>query len=504
MHNIPRTLLFYIALLNAICPHAWSKTVTAGGGSNSQVQSAIDSATDGDTVVIPPGNYDWSGGISCGKAVTISGTGVTVNHRAGGGDLVRLTTSSRGHVTLNGINFQPGNGTGRYLVVEQGANGVPFIMGGVTFEIPNWQLNEAMTVDATGGLIYNCTFASHADGGSGGPGAGSGCCQIRSSKSWYDKSTLGALDTNGDANTYFEDCTFLNIYNQAVDVDEAGRVVIRHCSVTNTQFLTHGITGMWGGRQVELYNNQFKYVKQPPNSANIPWVALSRWLWMRAGTGRIHDNTVDALDSGGYWGSGHVSWVFIDEPLTRPGAGNGGVCESESQYPGTRWPGTGSDGTQYPTGRVVSPSLVDPVYVWNNTGAGASTWGVNDQTGYGCDNNGHTANVFKLGRDIIFSAAPGYATYTYPHPWRGGAGPTPTPTATPGPTATPNPTASPTPTATPTPTPNPTPTPAPTPPPSADYSAWLNQLAGWIHDHPATPGTAHVFEEGTQPVAGKQ
>lgn len=55
------------------------------------------------------------------------------------------------------------------------------------------------------------------------------------------------------------------------------------------------------------------------------------------------------------------------------------------------------------------------------------------------------------------------------------------------PTPTPSPSATPTPTPTPQPTPTP-PQPTPTPPPSgATYSNWLDQLAGWIRDHPATP-----------------
>ena len=487
--NLPsmtkRTLVLLLASLALLPCVSRAKTITASAGSNGAVQSAIDSAANGDTVVIPAGSYTWNGGISCNKAITISGTGVTVTHGAGGGDLLSLTLNSAGHLTVAGINFKPGSATGRYMNVR--GNGQFFVMHDCSFNIPNFQLNQGLTYDAVGGLIYECTFESTDSSSSNGPGSGSGCLQIKSTKNYYDKSTLGSLDTGGDENFYIEDCTFKNIYNQAVDVDDAGRVVVRYCDVINTQFLTHGITSKFGGRQVELYNNNFKYEK-----VNNTFVNVNRNLWVRAGTARIHHNDCQKLDSQGYWGGWKPSFVFIDEPLTRSGAGNGGRCETQSQYPGTRWPGTGSDGTSYPTGQIVSPSVVDPVYIWANTGPAATSWGTNDQSGSTktCD-NGPTSAVFKLNRDIFLSAPSGYAPYTYPHPLRGGTGPTPTPapTATPNPTATPpGPTPTPAPTATPTPKPSPTPTPTPaptpTPPANSSYSEWLDQLAEWIKAHP--------------------
>jgi hypothetical protein len=460
-----------------------ARTITASGGSNSNVQSAIDSAASGDTVQVPSGNYTWTGGITCNQAITIDGSGSTITHNAGSGNLFNLTTSSAGHLSVANIKFQPGAATGRYISIGAGAGGQGIILHDLSFEIPNFQLTTAITSKMLGGLIYNCVFESHASSASSGPGSGSGCLQVSSPKDWYDADTFGTMDRNGDHNLYVEDCVFRDMYNQAIDLDDNCRLVLRHCQLINSQCVTHGITSMWGGRQFEAYNNAFIYEKR-----NGTWVNTNRFFWARAGTGRIHDNTVDKVDSGGYWGGWKPSFVFIAEPLTRSGSGNGGVCEKESDYLGTRWVGSGTDGTKHPSGEIVRNSPSDPFYFWNNSGGGANSWGVNDQTGYGCS-GGSTKNVFKEGRDIIFAAAPGYAEFTYPHPWRSGAGPIPTP----APTVTPSPMPTP-----PSPTPTPTPQPTPPMPSGGEYSQWLDELGAWIEAHPAHKNPTPE-SQGTEP-----
>lgn len=419
-------------------------------GSPGSVQTAIDQAANGDTVAFPAnGNFTWSSGITCKKVITIEGNGSTITHGAGSSDLFNLTTSTAGHLTVQNLKFKPGGATGRYISLGEVSGAQGIILHDLNFNIPNFQLTTAITANVTGGMAYNCVFESTDPGGSSGPGSGSGCLQLRSPKNWYDADTFGKADTNGDQNFYVEDCTFRDMYNQAIDIDDNTRLVLRHNQMINSQCVIHGITSMWGGRQFEAYSNNFIYEKR-----NGVWVNTNRYFWARAGTGRIHDNSVQRIDSGGYWGAAKPSWLFIDEPLTRPGSGNGGRCETQSQYPGTRWPGTGTDGTKHPSGQIVSPSAVDPFYIWNNTGTGATSWSTNDQSGYNC-NNGPTSNVFRLGRDIILAADPNYAgEFPYPHPWRGGGSVTPTPTGSPTATLPPQPTATrtPTPTATQAPT----------------------------------------------------
>jgi hypothetical protein len=55
--------------------------------------------------------------------------------------------------------------------------------------------------------------------------------------------------------------------------------------------------------------------------------------------------------------------------------------------------------------------VIDPIYIWNQSGSRAYTWRVS---------NGWQSNV-QQGREIFVNsgAKPGYSKYIYPHPFRG-------------------------------------------------------------------------------------
>lgn len=415
----------------------------ASDGSIASIQSLINGAATGDTVTIPPGNYTWAGTVNLNKAITLTAQGIVPNnppsppvvitHNNGANALIGVTVVPAGDTTIAGISFQPGTATGSYIsTAASGSNPGILILHNCIGELPNFQLLKPFDWEIQGGLIYQCSFQSSTDSGSTGWGSGSACLPIKSPYSYYNVSTLGALDTTGRANLYVEDCTIYNLYNQAVDVDDAGRVNVRYCHIINSQLLTHGITGLYGGRQVDFNNNVFEFRKLTPNSAGLSYVALNRWMWWRAGTGRVWGNQVDAISSQD-WGT-KPCWNFTNEPLTRAATGNGSQCETPAMYPGTRWPGTGSNGTVHPTGIIVSPSDLDPIYIWSNSAGpnsnGTTSWGCIDYDAplQNCF-NGPTSAVFLLNRDLFFSApsnnpSPPYTPYVYPHPLRttGGSG----------------------------------------------------------------------------------
>ena len=160
---------------------------------------------------------------------------------------------------------------------------------------------------------------------------------------------------------------------------------------------------------------------------------MSRWFWFRAGTARVHDNNVQQIYSYGYYGTASA-WQFIDESLTRTGPIQS-RCQTNADYPGWHWCGTGGNGRSGRTSRYTNYQIVDPVYIWNNTYGGTGTlaasaqWSTNDQTGFGCDpvsGVNSTGDVFRLNRDIFLSAPPAgaggvagtYVPYTFPHPVR--------------------------------------------------------------------------------------
>jgi predicted nucleic acid-binding Zn-ribbon protein len=426
-------------------PTPSGNTITAATGFPTDVQAAINLARNGYTVIIPNGNYDWRSGVTVSKFITLTAQtlgGVTITDDYPSGNLINWTTNSAGHTTIAGIHFLVGTNTNvnysKYISLSDGTSPQVAILHDCTFQVPSFTMAMSVDWQSTGGLIYNCTFdGSLADGGNLGPGSLSDAIRIISRYPWYNASTFGNLDSTGLINCYIESCTFISCC-VGIDVDDRARVVVRHCTFANSGGITHGITSLWGGRQVELYNNNFQYFQVPPSSVGAPWVNMSRYWWFRAGTGRIWGNKVQTIWSNHFWNA-TSSWVATDEPLTRPGSGNNGAVETDATYPGTRWPGTGSNGTtKYPpsqaTGIKVSPSFVDPIYIWGNTNVpsqigGGNTdpgewWGTVDQSGFGRDpvpGKNQTSDVFKLNRDIFLSApnnnpSPAYTPYVYPHP----------------------------------------------------------------------------------------
>jgi len=170
-----RKLIILFSLLAAAYP-SFGNTITAASGGAASVQSAVNSANNGDTVIIPNGKYNWTSAVTVSKFIKLEAAtlgGVTVTHNHPGGDLIDLTTSSAGHSVIAGINFLPGtaNSSSDYIYVRDGTNPQFAILHDCTFNLPNFQLLRAVDWLSTGGLIYNCTFTSTDDGGSGGPGS---------------------------------------------------------------------------------------------------------------------------------------------------------------------------------------------------------------------------------------------------------------------------------------------------------------------------------------------
>jgi hypothetical protein len=295
---------------------------------------------------------------------------------------------------------------------------------------------------------------------------------------WQTPSTMGTADTNGTANTYVEDCTFLNSWIGSMDFSDNVRAVVRHCTFKNAAIYCHGQdSSPFGPRHWEIYNNTWHF-DHPAVSSEY----LQDWMTMRGGTGVVFGNEFPLIDLG-----------YTKKPSVLLCVYGISMDPCYTQYPvprqvGQSWKGTG--GYSYPEKPDNGTGYyTDPIYIWDNTGSGSKApylvdlnW-LNDE----CGNGMKISDFVKEGRDYVLGAKPGYTPYTYPHPLRaalGGGGPGPSPTATPpGPTPTP-PQPTPSPTSTPTP---PQPTPTPPPEQGATYQRWLNEESEWIRTHPPTP-----------------
>jgi hypothetical protein len=444
--------LSFVFLLSVFfATEAKANTITAASCKTSDVQTAINAASDGDTVVIPNGSCTWSTGITTSKQISLQGEsvgGVTItdanpngcNPCTAASSLLHFHIGNSFHTTIANLQFLPGTASGDYIVID-GTGLVP-LMHDMYFRLFQFQMFDAVQWDVTGGVIWNTTFES-TDPTNSGTG---GCLVINQPSSpvpWDSPSTMGMADTTGTSNVYIEDSTF-NLVDQCPDVSDNGRVVMRHVTMNGSSGLTHGSTGAYGGRHVELYDSTFLYPQlNPPR-------AMNRYFWWRAGTGVITGNSIQWINSQAY--PNKPTWAFTAENAQRPathgccvgymcfhqtGSGSDGVKHSPTNTPPAVDPTTG---LPVPAGQDLM-QISEPLYSWNNsgTGDGAAHVGFVDGQPNDCNTaqvpvnpaTGQTwssVDLILFNRDIFFDAGakPGWTRYTYPHPLRGaGSGPTP-------------------------------------------------------------------------------
>lgn len=395
-----KKIIFLILLLLLILVPAFVHAATnpAASSALSAVQAAVNASSDGDTVLIPNGTVTWTGGITTSKQITIraenytatpagtSGAGATtrsviINNNSSS-DLFAFTTGNTYHQSIAGIRFNDSAGNaGSHISFTGSGTKVPLIQD-CYFEnsdagTPN---RQRIHISCRGGVMWNC----YINGTHSIDIAGDTCFVIKDvPRQWNTASTMGMLDTGGDINFYVEDTTFKNVGN-CPDIDVGGRAVVRYFIYDGAWAETHGFTSGIGGRHFEFYNGVWKITTLQRNIA-------ARYMYLRAGTGVFTDNDVQNPPDPGYYGS--PIQVSIGD-TTAPGA-----------YPQAQAPGWGHNGSTH---------ILDPIYIWNQTGARAYTYGFNN--GWG--------SVVLLNRELYVNngAKPGYVKYTYPHPLRGAGG----------------------------------------------------------------------------------
>jgi hypothetical protein len=212
---------------------------------------------------------------------------------------------------------------------------------------------------------------------------------------WTAAPFYGANDTTGTANIYFEENQVINV-QEALDIDDNCRGVIRYNTFRDATAGTHGAdTSPYGVRHFEIYNNTFTFAG---NSL------LNQWVFIRGGSGIIADNVMPDIPT--------KSEIKIQIQNLRRNAG---------PYPcwDNGWPAPHQIGQ----GHNGSTSVVEGLYIWNNSGGGKQTpFAENfapDQCSGGVDVNTHV----QSGRDFfVGTPKPGYTKYRYPHPLRSSTG----------------------------------------------------------------------------------
>ena len=378
----------------------FAATHTAASCSLSAVQAAVNAASDGDTVLIPNGSCSWNGGINTTKQIIIQAQNYTPTTGGSASRSVIITNNSSSplfslqsgsnyHVGVGGIRFNEGTGNGNAIRFNGSGSKVPLLFD-CYFQNKS-RFGSAADVAviawlAQGGVAWNLIIdgTGFGSGGDPGPSIASVSVHFKSPRGWSTASTLGTRDSNGTVNVYFEDSQFIN--TGGGDLDDNARVVMRHSTFDGSVWITHGFTSSSGGRHWEAYNNTYQVTGALRNHAG-------RYFWIRAGHGVFTDNVVNNASTPQNYGSVNL---FDIGDNTSPGS-----------YPMPRQPGWGHDGTT---------NVSDPIYSWNNTGARANSYGL--QNGWD--------SIVKVGRDVFVNsgAKPGYSKYIYPHPARAGMGTT--------------------------------------------------------------------------------
>jgi hypothetical protein len=361
---------------------AQAASITAFSPSLADVKTAVSSAVDGDTVVVPAGTASWTSTLVVSKAITLIGAtttdsvaGTAVDNTIIQDDVVRdgsgnaIIISIGANARLSGFTFirNAANPHG------QGQNGGISVSGTITgFRIDHCNFNNINQLQFiicrgwTYGVIDHnlMTFNSNAqsvliyhqnfnNGGAYGDG------------SWAAPTSFGSEKFVFIEDNYLNNTTTTQTIGDT-DCFYGGRYVFRHNHCYNVTPNSHGTEGRFrGSRAIEVYNNDFQYT------------FTASMGQLRGGTAVWHDNTW----SGKPPASGVILQAYRPFQTYKNFAGASGNnpwdINDTTNHTGNGFSG-GPNGL-YASG-TVSSSGKGTVTV---TGA---TWAINQWAGYGVSN----------------------------------------------------------------------------------------------------------------------
>ena len=375
-----KTLLLPAAVW-ALAATANAASVSASSCSQSDVGSAIASAKPGDTVQVPSGTCSWSGGIAI-SGIQVVGAGNSSTGTVITGGRVTMTKHASYNTRLSGLRF---TGTDPHIYVGGSPTAKPYIIDNNYIRADVSGLAVLLAVN--GGVFHHnqvtAVNATSAD-----------VFAVQTQEDWSQGASIGATDTTGERNIYFEDNTYTNLLEVSVDGDMGGRVVIRRNTFVDSSIVFHGgapsDSSLNGGvRHFEVYGNTFNRV-----SNSVP---INKWVWVRGATGVIANNVFARAESPD--GQSYPNKPEIRLSLACP-----------SGYPVQYQVG---QSTQTPQSQPTRPLLI-----FGNTGAGAADGNFvavnsSDTAGGSC---GSPGSYIQLGRDYMLSNTWGWQAFTYPHP----------------------------------------------------------------------------------------
>lgn len=358
--------------------------INAKSCSQPDIQSAINSAGNGDTVTVPAGSCTWTSVTINAKAVTLQGAGIGSTIITGNGNGALAITA---HATLNtkiaGFTFLDAASQTWYPTISvSGAysnTGTVRITGNQfttsSYTILAFGDNQAVLLDnnnfTIGGSSAIEVIHLYGDGASWtrSDNFGSGTGQVIMEDNTFDATT----NTSGGWALVFTSF-------------DGARMTVRHNILKRCYIDGHPNTWAhdYGVRQLELYSNSFINGQ----------ARITDW---KAGTAVIYSNTWDSTQK-----------ITLHAPTLFYGDNSGNCCcTSNLTTVGCRQrPGMG-----YNYG-------ADPIYIWSNTDNSPTLIDYDIATcDTICGGRQSTSNAIRSGTEYITgSSKPGYTAYTYPHP----------------------------------------------------------------------------------------
>jgi len=402
-----KKLLLFIAILLAFPYPAMSDTHTASScnntGAATDVQDAIDVASDGDTVIIPAGTCSWDTKITLsGKGLLIQGAGHTstiISEDIGGTVLEITTDAANSDLRITGISLNNVNGTAGAIVL--------------TGDDPDWRIDNCSFSNMTGrgiyingytyGVIDNCSFSGT---------NGVNCILIQESDtgaaSWTNSWSWGSSEA-----IFVEDCSFefttMETGNSPIDSRAGAKWVARYNVFEEMVLSDHGICGSLGSSYRgtiarEIYGNEFSVT-------NAVYTAIGQLI---GGTALIYNN-----DMVGPFNAA----IKVTEKRTCDGYGvectEWDRCDGDSVNDGNE------DSTGWPCldqiGRGPNQTSM-PMYEWDNVidydnNGSFETNGDIVVVDLGCIDPDYSDHI-QPERDFYNDTEYSYTPYTYPHPLR--------------------------------------------------------------------------------------
>lgn len=359
---------------------SYGATINAVSPSLANVQSAINSASSGDTVAVPTGAATWSSELLITKAIALQGAGI--------GKTV-ITSGIKDAYNTNVIAYAPS-------VAEIAKT---FEMSGFTFD-GNYtsgifsSASPSSNAAITGLKIHGNRFINGYSRAISLSGLEFGVFYSNQFENNYITISIIGSEMNGwnypvmqggASYPFFEDNTFNQTIPRGGFISETGRggrIVFRHNTITNygggggEVWDAHGVNGVYpvdtGTVSSEFYGN------------TIILSASTRVLNQRGGMAIVFDNLITG-SPGGIDMTEYQGWSY---------------CTVQN----------------YPKYQQINKS-----YYWNNTSSGTDLVPSLLCTSGNCTSclpAQYDSTYIQLNRDYWLSEKPGYVPYAYPHPLR--------------------------------------------------------------------------------------